>query len=75
MPLQLEHLFDIRDGNRLAGAVVRNRLGAPVAIGVPGRFAVMCRKRFERDPDAVAKVERLMGTAVRLTKSNGGMRF
>lgn len=59
----------------LTGAVVRNCKGKMIAIGVPGQFAVMCRKRFERDCDAVRKVEKLMKTPVRLTRSTGHMLF
>lgn len=68
MALTFQPLFDIRDGAALAGAIVVNRRGDKIAIGVPGKFAVMCRKRYERDPGMVSKVAGLMGVAVRMTK-------
>lgn len=68
MSLIFQPLFDIRDGQQLAGAIITNRRGDKIAIGVPGKFAVMCRKRYERDPGMVNKVAGLMGVAVRMTK-------
>jgi len=65
MALRLEQMTDKRDGTRLAGFLVFNKVGKTIALGALGHFVIMAAQRYENDKDLVRKIEKITGQTVR----------
>lgn len=65
--LHLEQMINVATHQPLRGFVVRNKTGKVMAMGATGSFVIMNARRYERDRDMVAKVERLTSLTVRLS--------
>ena len=64
--IQVQQMQTIR-GDRLAGFWIVDRNGRRLAIGSDGAagFCLMLAKRYQRDRDLVAAIQRLTGRQVR----------